>query len=259
MNTVLITGGSSGIGYEFAKLFAQKQYRIILASRNEEKLQESVNYLQQTYVVDTYFITVDLATSNGPDMLYNHLKERSIEIDVLINNAGRGSYGMLHEQSIKSELDMVQLNVHAVSHLMMLFLKDMVDKDSGRILNIGSTTSFYPCPLSANYSASKAFVLYLTEAVATELEGTNVSVTALCPGATTTDFFKNAKMDKQKVSTTEETMDPQKVAAIGFKAMMKRKKYVIPGFQNWLLSHSPRLFPRSTVTSITRRVLEKKK
>ncbi len=257
MKTVLITGASSGIGKEFATIFAKEKYRIILASRNEQKMKKTAQHLKQTYQVETHYVAVDLAKSNGPELLYNHVKENNLEVDVLVNNAGKGSFGPLHELDIQTELDMIQLNVHSLSHLMMLFLKDMVKRDSGRILNIGSTTSFYPCPLSANYSASKAFVLYLTEAVAAELQGTHVSVTALCPGATTTEFFQHAKMNNQRVSKKEDTMDPAKVAEIGFQALMKGKTYVVPGYQNWMLAQSPRLFPRNTVTKITRSVLEK--
>ncbi|WP_350340529.1 SDR family NAD(P)-dependent oxidoreductase [Paenibacillus hexagrammi] len=138
-------------------------------------------------------IPVDLAQSAGPIFLHEQLKELGIVIDVLINNAGIGSFGLLHEQDVSSELEMLQLNVHSLSHLMMLFLPDMVRRGSGHILNIGSTTSFYPCPLSANYSASKAFVLSLTEAVANELQGTGVSVTALCPGPRKQTFSEDPR------------------------------------------------------------------
>ncbi|MBW7477192.1 SDR family oxidoreductase [Paenibacillus oenotherae] len=256
--TVLITGASSGIGKEFAEIFASKHYRVILAARSEEKLRVIAKHLKQQYQTEAVVIAVDLAQSQGPRQLYDAIKGKSIDIDVLINNAGIGSYGFLHEQNVQSELDMIQLNVHALSHLMMLFLPDMVKRNSGRILNLGSTTSFYPCPLSANYSASKAFVLHLTEAAANELKGTGVSVTALCPGATGTEFFRNANMDKQKVSKTDALMDAKKVAQIGFQALMKQKPFVVPGFQNWLLAQAPRFFPRHFVARITRSVLEQK-
>lgn len=258
MKTVLITGASSGIGKEFAEIFAREKYRVVLASRAQDKLQAIARRLATQYNVETHIIPVDLAQSNGPEKLYTDLKERSILIDVLVNNAGVGSYGLLHEQNVQSELAMIQLNVHSLSHLMMLFLPDMVKRNSGHILNIGSTTSFYACPLSANYSASKAFVLYLSEAVANELKGTGVSVTALCPGATGTEFFRSAKMEKQKVAKKEALMDPKQVAEIGYQALMKRKPFVIPGFQNWLLAQAPRLFTRRFVTRITRSVLEQK-
>ncbi|NQX60317.1 SDR family NAD(P)-dependent oxidoreductase [Paenibacillus qinlingensis] len=258
MKTALITGASSGIGREFAEIFAKEGYQVILASRNEEKLKAIAQSLRQHYPTTTIVIPVDLAQSNGPQLLYDALKKEAIEIDVLINNAGIGSYGFLHEQNIQTELEMIQLNVHSLSHLMMLFLQDMVKRNTGRILNVGSTTSFYACPLSANYSASKAFVLHLTEAVANELKGTGVSVTALCPGATGTEFFRNAKMEKQKVAKDNAVMDAKKVAEIGFQALNKRKTFVVPGFLNWLLAQAPRLFPRRIVTNITRNVLEQK-
>ncbi|MEK3884335.1 SDR family oxidoreductase [Paenibacillus sp. PL2-23] len=256
--TVLITGASSGIGKAFAELFAKLGYRVILASRNEEKLKELARQLQNHYNVSTIAIPVDLAQSNGAVLLHERLNDQDIKIDVLINNAGIGSFGLLHEQDVRSELEMLQLNVQSLSHLMMLFLPDMVKRGSGRILNMGSTTSFYACPLSANYSASKAFVLSLTESVANELQGTGVTVTALCPGATGTEFFRSAKMDGQKVADPKALMNPETVAKIGYKALMSGKTYVVPGFQNWLLTQAPRLFPRRFVTKITRGVLEQK-
>ncbi|WP_442048480.1 SDR family NAD(P)-dependent oxidoreductase [Paenibacillus sp. 2TAB19] len=258
MSNVLITGASSGIGKAFAELFARKGCRVILASRNAEKGSELAEQLERKYGVEAICIAVDLAHGSGPERLYKELKQQQIPVDILINNAGIGSFGLLHEMDVRSELDMIQLNVHSLSHLMMLFLPDMVKCRSGRILNVGSTTSFYACPLSANYSASKAFVLSLTEAVASELQGTGVSVTALCPGATGTEFFRRAKMENQKVAKQEALMTPDKVAEIGYRALMRSKTFVIPGFQNWLLAQAPRLFPRRFVTKITRSVLEQK-
>ncbi|MFB9331114.1 SDR family NAD(P)-dependent oxidoreductase [Paenibacillus aurantiacus] len=259
MTTVLITGASSGIGKAFAELFAAKKYRLILASRNEEKLNGIARQLRDTYGVETILVPVDLAQRVGPVLLYERVSEQGIAVDILVNNAGIGSFGLLHEQDAHAELEMLQTNVLALSHLMMLFLPDMVKRGSGRILNVGSTTSFYPCPLSANYSASKAFVLSLTEAVAGELQGTGVTVTALCPGATGTDFFRSARMEGQKVSDPRALMSPQTVAEIGYRALMSGKTFVVPGFQNWLLTQAPRLFPRSLVTRITRSVLEQKR
>ncbi len=257
MKMVLITGASSGIGRAFAELFAKERYRVVLASRSKEKLNDIAGGLRSRYGVKTVVIPVDLAQSGGARALFDKLEQDAIDIDVLINNAGIGSYGYLHQQNVQSELQMLQLNVHSLSHLTMLFLPGMVARGAGRILNIGSTTSFYPCPLSANYAASKAFVLSMTEAVANEVRGTGVSVTALCPGGTATEFFRKAEMDKQKVADTGALMDAAKVAEIGYKALMKGKTFVVPGRQNWLLAQAPRLFPRSMVTRITRSVIEK--
>lgn len=254
MATVLITGASSGIGRAFAELFAKQNDRVILVSRNESKLNDLANELHKKYGVQTLTIPVDLAQSDGAQQLHAQLQNQPI--DVLINNAGIGSFGFLHELDVQSEQEMLQLNVQTLSSLLMLFLPDMVRRGSGRILNVGSTTSFYPCPLSANYSASKAFVLSLTEAVANELQGTGVTITALCPGATGTAFFRNAKMEGQKVSDPKSLMSPEKVAQIGYNALMRGKVVVVPGLQNWLLAQAPRLFSRKFVTRITRSVLE---
>ncbi|WP_127534535.1 SDR family NAD(P)-dependent oxidoreductase [Paenibacillus kobensis] len=254
--TVLITGASSGIGSSFAQLFAQQGYQLILASRSENKLNELSQSLHERYQTKSIVIPVDLAKPDGPPILYERVKSYTGTLDVLINNAGVGSYGFLHEQNITAELEMLQLNIQSVTHLMMLVLPDMIRRRSGRILNLGSTTSFYPCPLSANYSASKSYVLSLTEAVANELSGTGVSVTALCPGGTGTSFFRTAGMDKQKVASTASLMSPEKVAQAGYDALMKGTTVVVPGKQNWLLTQAPRLFPRKMITRITRGVLE---
>ncbi|MFD0586539.1 SDR family NAD(P)-dependent oxidoreductase [Paenibacillus sp. GCM10027627] len=256
MKTALITGASGGIGRAFTDIFANEGYQVVLASRNESKLLEVEQQLKERYGASTLSVPVDLAHSSGPQQLFEAVKRRGIEVDVLVNNAGIGSFGYLHQQNPALELNMLQLNVTSLSHLMMLFLPDMIKRKNGHILNIGSTTSFYPCPLSANYSASKAFVLSLTEAAANELQGTGVQVTALCPGATSTAFFKSAQMDRQKVSDPDAVMDPAKVARIGFDALMGGKTVVVPGIQNWLFTQAPRFFPRKLVTSITRRVLE---
>ncbi|EFM12565.1 short-chain dehydrogenase/reductase SDR [Paenibacillus curdlanolyticus YK9] len=257
--TVLITGASSGIGKAFADIYAGQQATVVLASRNEEKLEALATQLRSRYSAEVIVIPVDLAQASGPQRLFDEVHNQRLMVDVLINNAGVGSYGFLHEQQISDELAMLQLNVHSLAHLMMLFLPEMVNRRSGQILNIGSTTSFYPCPLSANYSASKAFVLYLTEAAANELRGTGVTVTALCPGGTGTAFFSSAKMDNQKVADAKALMDPRRVAEIGVKALNKRKIFVVPGLQNWLLTQAPRFLPRSWVTRTTRSVIEQKR
>ncbi|MWC28819.1 SDR family NAD(P)-dependent oxidoreductase [Paenibacillus sp. MMS18-CY102] len=256
---VLITGASSGIGKEFAEIYAKQQATVVLASRNEDKLVAFATQLHARYGAKVFVIPVDLSRADGPQLLFDEANRRGLTIDVLINNAGVGTYGFLHERPIAEELAMLQLNVHSLSHLMMLFTPGMVRRKSGQILNIGSTTSFYPCPLSANYSASKAFVLYLTEAAANELRGTGVTVTALCPGGTGTEFFRSAKMDRQKVADAKALMDPRKVAELGVKALNKRKVVFVPGLQNWLLTQAPRFLPRHWVTRTTRSVIEQKR
>lgn len=255
MRTVLITGASSGIGKAFAELFAEEGYRVVIAARSADKLDAIASELAKRHGARAKTIPVDLAREDGPELLYRKLQEEGIAIDVLVNNAGVGSFGALHEMDIRAELDMILLNVRALSHLTMLFLRDMVRRGSGRILNVGSTTSFYACPMSANYSASKAFVLSLTEAIAEELRGTGVSATALCPGPTGTAFFRLAGMEKQKVAKPSGLMSPKQAARIGYAAMLQGKTFVVPGFRNWLLAQAPRLFPRRFVTRVTRSVI----
>ncbi|MDP5274909.1 SDR family NAD(P)-dependent oxidoreductase [Chengkuizengella axinellae] len=259
MKTVLITGASSGIGEQFAHIFASKKYRVVLTARNEKKLNALSKQLLQKYQINTLVIPLDLGTPNGPKELYDEIQKQGIEIDVLVNNAGFGSFGYVHEQDISEQLNLIQLNIASLTHLTMLFLPDFVNKERGKILNVASTTSFYPVPLMTVYSASKAFVLSFSESLSTELKGTGVTVTALCPGNTVTGFHERSKTENLKAinnSTMNASMDAKKVAYIGYEALMKGKSHVVPGLHNWTMTKLPRILPRDTVTKVTKKVLE---
>jgi short-subunit dehydrogenase len=254
--TVLITGGSLGIGRELAKLFATDHYDLVLVARDAARLANFANELQQQSGIKAKSFPIDLAASSAPQFVFDQLSRENIAVEVLVNNAGFGKLGAFAEVSIEDSLGQIQLNIAALTHLTKLFLRPMLEGKSGRILNVASTAGFQPGPTMAVYYATKAYVISFSEALASELRGTGVSVTCLCPGATDTNF--------QKVAGTEETtlfrrlrpMDAATVARDGYRALMKEKPLVISGFRNWLLTESLRFSPRRLVTEVSRKILE---
>jgi short-subunit dehydrogenase len=190
---VLITGASSGIGLEFAKLFAKDNYDLVLVARDSTKLAEAAKLLEKSGSSVTY-ISKDLSDPCAPLEIYEQLRKEKIVIDCLVNNAGFATYGYFNDLDVEEELKELQVNIVATTYLTKLFLKDMVEKNSGRILHISSTGAFLPGPLMAVYFASKSYVLSFSEALSAELEGTNVTVTALCPGPTKTNFIRRASL-----------------------------------------------------------------
>ena len=254
--TVLITGPSSGIGLELARLFARDGYNLILASRNIEKLNQIAAELISGQNVEIKIIAKDLSLPASPREIFSELSREAISVDILVNNAGFGIYGAFSKIDLNRSLDMLQINMLAVTQLTRLFLPEMLEKKSGKILNVASTAAFQPGPFMAGYFASKAFVLSLSEALANELEGSGVTVTALCPGPTATEF--------QRISNTEDIretkigmMSAQKVARIGYRELMRGKTLVIPGLMNKLAACAVRFLPRKVVTRLARWVEEK--
>jgi uncharacterized protein len=256
--TALITGASGGIGYEFVKLFAQDKYNLVLVARNEQKLNQIANELKSEFGIDVKVIAKDLAIPAAPEEIFSQLQQASIKVDILINNAGFASYGLFNETDLTAELQMLQVNVMCLTHLTKLFLKDMVKQGYGKILNLASTAAFQPGPLMAVYFASKAYVLSFSEAIANELEGTGVSVTALCPGPTESNFQKRAAMEDSKLVSGQKIMDAETVAKIGYEALFDNKTVVVPGLKNKLLIESVRFTPRKLVTKIVRSMQDKK-
>jgi uncharacterized protein len=254
--TALITGASLGIGRELAKLFGADHYDLVLAARDAARLAQFANELQQQFGITAKSFPLDLTASSAPQFLFDQLLRENIGVDVLVNNAGYGKLGSFSKVSAEDNLGQIQLNIVALTHLTNLFLGPMLERKSGKILNVASTAGFQPGPTMAVYYATKAYVISFSEAIASELRGTGVSVTCLCPGATDTNF--------QKVAGTEETtlfrrlrpMEAPTVARDGYRALMKGKPLVISGFRNWLLTESLRLSPRRLVTEVSRKILE---
>ncbi len=256
--TALITGASGGIGYELAKLFAQDGYNLVLVARNAQKLTQIADDFKQKYGIAAKVIAKDLAIPTSPEEIFTELQQESIKIDALVNNAGFASYGLFHEIDMTSELQMIQVNVVCLTHLTKLFLKDMVKQGSGKILNLASTAAFQPGPLMAVYYATKAYVLSFSEAIANELEGTGVTVTALCPGPTESGFQQRAAMEDSKLVSGQKIMDAETVAKIGYRSLLEGKTVIIPGVKNKIMAESIRFTPRKMVTKLVRNMQENK-
>jgi short-subunit dehydrogenase len=228
----LITGGTSGIGYELARLFAKDRYNIILVARSREELESTAEEFSNIYGVNVISIQKDLMQVNAPFEVYNEIKSKGINIDILVNNAGQGQYGLFVDTDIQREIDIINLNIVAYVVLTKFFLKDMIARNQGRILNVSSIGGNLPAPLQAVYHATKAFVTSFTEGVRRECKNTNVVITALLPGVTDTDFFHKADMEDVKMVKEENRSDPAEVALDGYNALMEGKDKVISGFKN---------------------------
>jgi uncharacterized protein len=255
--TALVTGASGGIGLELARLLAQDGYRVVMLARSGARLEEIGKDLELRMGAVTSVIEADLSDPGAPPQVFRRLEAEAIELDVLINNAGHGSYGPFAETDVMQELAMIQVNVTALTHLTKLLLPGMLRRKRGAILNVASTAAFQPGPLMAVYYATKAYVLSLSEALANELEGSGVTVTALCPGPTRTGFQAAAKMERSRLVSGRRIMDAATVARIGYEGMRRGKTIVIPGLRNRLLAQSVRITPRKTVTRIVRRLQER--
>ncbi|MDQ3279414.1 MAG: SDR family oxidoreductase [Bacteroidota bacterium] len=244
----LITGGTNGIGYELAKLFAGDGYNLILVARTEEDLQQRKQELSQQFDVDVITIAKDLFQPHAAFELYDDVKSRNVVVDVLVNDAGQGQYGLFVEQDIRRLLDIIQLNVSSLTVLTHLFLKDMVARNEGKILQLASIASQLPGPWQAVYHATKAYVLSFTEALISELKDSAVTLTALQPGATDTDFFNKADMQDSKILDSG-LSDPVKVAKDGYKALMTGDDKVISGFKNKAMVGMSNVMPESIVAN----------
>ncbi|MFB2771670.1 SDR family NAD(P)-dependent oxidoreductase [Pelatocladus sp. BLCC-F211] len=256
--TALITGACSGIGYQLACLFASDNYNLVLVDRWGEKLAEIAEEFPKKFRIAVKSIVKDLSTSTSPEEIFSEVRCSGIQIDVLVNNAGFGTYGLFHEIDLMTELEMMQVNVVCLTHLTKLFLKDMVKQGRGKILNVSSTAAFQPGPLMAVYFATKAYVLSFSEAIANELEGTGVTVTVLCPGPTASAFHERTGMADSKLVKGKKMMDAQTVAQLGYSGLLANKTLVIPGVKNKLLVEIVKLAPREQVTRIVRSMQEVK-
>jgi short-subunit dehydrogenase len=253
--TALITGASSGIGYELAKLFAQDGINLVLVARDESRLQKIASELS---AVQVKTIRADLSRPETPAAIYEETGRASIAIDYLVNNAGFGVSGPFADTDLDAELDLIQVNVTSVVHLTKLYLRDMLRSGAGGILNVASTAAFQPGPLMSTYYASKAFVLSFTEAIATEVRKTKVTVTALCPGPTATDFQRRARIEGIRLMKSGPfgMMSGSEVARIGYRGFFDGKVIVIPGMLNKIGIQMVRLAPRALVRQITRKLQE---
>jgi len=255
----LITGASGGIGLELARLCAKGEHDVILVARNQLKLEEIAKYLSGMYGVRAEVIAVDLSEPDAPEAILEEIARRGLAVDVLINNAGFGSWGLFGRADLARQLAMIQLNITALTVLTRLVLPRMVSQRKGRILNVASTAGFAPGPLMAVYYATKAYVISFSEAISNELQGTGITVTVLCPGPTRTGFAEEAGMVHSNLFKSPTVMDAAPVAAAGYRGMMRGRAIIIPGIANWLLIQSIRISPRWAVRMITRWFQESRK
>ncbi|HAB26429.1 MAG: short-chain dehydrogenase [Xanthomarina sp.] len=253
--TALITGGASGLGYELALLLAKDDYNLVLIDIDAEKLQEVKQGIETDFAVNVQIYAKDLSVVNISEEIMLELK--GLPIDVLVNNAGFGLFGSFWETDWEREKQMLHLHVITTTHLTKLVLKDMIQRGSGKILNLSSLAAFQPGPLMSLYYATKGYILSFSEAIANELKGTGVTVTALCPGPTKTSFQKVVSNASSENKITFNMANAKEVAAYGYKAMNKGKVYAIPGKFNKLLATLPRFIPRNTAATIVKRIQEK--
>jgi len=246
---VLITGASSGIGRELARLFAADGSELILTARREDRLHELAAELHQQHGTVSTVIPLDLAAPGAAQQLFNHVSAAGKQVDLLINNAGFGQMGPFIQIPLSRQLSMIQLNVAALVELTYLFLPEMLSRKRGAILNLASTASFQPGPNVNVYYATKAFVLSFSEALWKELQGTGVCVSCLCPGPTRTEFGDQSAMHDTPVFK-HNAMRVEDVARAGYRAVRKRKRLVIPGLMNRLLSFSVRFTPRPVILDV---------
>ena len=267
MKTVLITGASSGIGYEFAKIYAENGYNLVVVARNKDKLEilKKEIFEKISKSVKVTLIENDLSLENSAERLYNQVKSNNLKIDMLVNNAGIGIYNKFSEfdeEMMKKNDAMINLNIKAVVELTRLFLKDMLEDGNGEILNVSSVAAFMPGPLMSTYYASKAFVQSFTEAVREEVRndvrGKNIKISALCPGPTATGFEKSSNLAESSLFEKMKVMTAKKVAEIGYKEFQKGKAVIIPGIFNRIAVFGTRFLSRKFVVRTARKLQEKK-
>jgi uncharacterized protein len=253
--TALITGASSGIGLELARIFAREGSDLVLVARNGDRLRQLASELEKAHGARSLILATDLTEPGAAAYVLDQTVRAGLRLDVLVNNAGFGQYGLFAENDLEECLRQIQLNVTTLTHLTRLYLPGMIERKTGRILNVASTAAFQPGPLMAVYFATKAYVLHFSEALANELHGSGVSVTCLCPGATATEFHKRANATSMNLLKFG-AMDARTVAEDGYRALMAGKPVVISGFKNWLLAQSVRFSPRRLATTIARKAHE---
>jgi hypothetical protein len=255
--TALITGASGGIGEEIARTLAARGYDLVLVARTEAKLAQLGAELMQRHGISATPIAADLADRAAPQQIVDRLAANALSIDILVNNAGFATYGSFADLDINGELQLLQVNIVALAHLTRLLLPGMIARRNGRIMNVASTAAFMPGPLMADYYASKAFVLSFSEALHNELQGSGITVTALCPGPTSTGFQARAQMEDSKLVRGRRIMDAGTVARAGVEGMLAGRPLVIPGFMNRVMAFLPRLVPRSILPGIVRSAQER--
>ena len=254
----LITGASSGIGYELAKICAKNKHNLILVARNKVVLDRFAIELMETFNIKVEVIASDLSDINNCLKVFEKVQDKGLMVDILVNNAGFGDHGLFVKGDWLKFQEMIQLNISTLTYLTYLFLPNMITQKNGKILNVASTASFLPGPLMSVYYATKAYVLSFSEALSEELSDTGVTVTTLCPGPTSSGFQKIAKMDNMPVLNFWKQPSSYDVAEYGYKSMTAGKSVVVHGLINKIIIQIIRLTPRKFVAKMVRRLQEKR-
>ncbi|MFO7568286.1 MAG: SDR family oxidoreductase [Smithellaceae bacterium] len=259
--TVLITGATSGIGYEFAHIFAEKGYDLFLASRDRERLASIQTRFGDLYGIAVTTMPVDLAKPGVARKVYEETIRQKIDIQVLVNNAGFGIAGEHVDLDRLRVEEMIQLNVTSLTEMCSLFGAEMKKRKSGHILNVASTAAYQPVPYIAAYGATKSYVLNFSEALAMEMEDYGVSVTCLSPGPTDTKFFDSVGIEglaekKTGIWAKNNRMESRQVAQIGVEALFAGKMSLVAGNWNSLFAFSSRLAPRKATAGISKRIMK---
>jgi short-subunit dehydrogenase len=252
--TALVTGASSGIGREIAVLLARDGYNLVVVARRRERLEEIAEEFRSRYGVNVTVIPKDLSEPAAAAAIFAETCERGATIDILVNNAGFAVYGPYSSTVLTDEAAMLQVNIASLTILTKLFMRGMIERGRGRILNIASTAAFSPLPLASVYGATKAYVLSFSEAIAEELQGTGVTVTALCPGPTATEFAERAQMTDTRLFHRS-VMSAAEAAALGYRAMMRGRRVTVTGLANQALVLSVRLSPRQMVAKVAKSMM----
>lgn len=256
--TVLITGATSGIGYELGKLFAKDRASMVLVSRSDERLRAVSKEFLIYGATKVYTINKDLSYPGAASEVYNETQRGGMDVSVLVNDAGVGELGLFSETELDKEDMIINLNIVSVVHLTKYYLRHMLEKNSGRIMNVASIASYQPTPRLAVYSASKAFVLSFTDSLIYETKDTGVTVTALIPGPTDTDFFRKAHMENTKAAI-DNPQDPAEVAEAGYKGLLRGTHHVTPKFSVRAQVAMSNLMPNEAVSSMASTFTKEKK
>jgi len=252
MNTTLITGASSGIGEVFARKLAARGRNVLLVARSEEKLVTLCNELGRSNSIRAQYVALDLSKPESAAQLFAEATKRGLTVDMLINNAGFGSMGEYSKLDLARELNMIDLNIKSLVELTHRFLQPMIARKQGAIINVASTAAFQPVPFMATYAATKAFVLSFSEALWEENREYGISVIALCPGVTDTNFFEAARGHKPPARASQ---TPEEVVDTALRGLAQGKSHIISGWSNFLMTQSERLVPRSLITRVAGRMM----
>jgi hypothetical protein len=256
IKTALITGATKGIGYELTKLFARDSCNLVLVARDAKKLNEIKTDLSEKYTIDILIIVKDLSKPNAASEIFNETVKKKISINILVNNAGIGDFGKFQNQDFHKIGEILQINIISLTELTRLFMSSMLIKNKGQILNISSMAAFQPGPYMAVYYASKAYVQSFSEAITSELKGTGVSVTTLCPGPTKSGFQKEVGSENSNLAKYKLLSSSEEVAKDGYKALQGGKEIEIPGLLYSSLFNTSKVIPRKAKTKIIKKLQE---